>query len=225
MRFADFSCSRDDIDSVLKVEQRNLLIDMYCGEGFNFQNLVDFYYRHTDRNAILMFIFICVFFPIFFMCVAAIADKYLATGMSDLSERFNLSPTLAAVTLIAFANGSPDLISNSKAGGKVDGALISLGASIGGFIFATTVVVSNVIINSKKEIVFPVIAISKELGFLCFTIIWVTIFSFIGKTGYAFLGCYFGTYIVYIIVTILIEKMQNKKAAEGELDTDDSQLP
>lgn len=99
-----------------------------------------------------MFIFICLIYPILFMCVAAIADKYLANGMQDLSERFNLSPTLAAVTLIAFANGAPDILSSGAASAKTDGALISLGALFGSFIFAGTLVVSNVVINSKTQI-------------------------------------------------------------------------
>lgn len=127
-------------------------MDIYCGEQFTFINLVDFYYRKTGTNAILMFIFICAIYPILFMCVAAIADKYLATGMQDLSEKLNLSPTLAAVTLIAFANGAPDILSSGSAGGKEDGILIAVGALFGSFIFAATLVVFNVVLNSKEII-------------------------------------------------------------------------
>lgn len=185
---------------------------------------MDFYYRHTDKNAILMFIFICVLFPILFLCVAGIADKYLAVGMQDLSERFNLSPTLAAVTLIAFANGAPDVLSNSSAGAKADGALISLGASMGGLVFALTMVSSNVIMCAKIEVVFPKMAITKEIGFLLMTVVWITIFSFVGTSGYPFLGCYFATYIVYIVVTLLVEKYSGKaedEDLEGELQNDE----
>lgn len=57
-----------------------------------------------------MFVFICLLLPISFMCVATIADNLLAVGMQDLTKRFGLSPTLAAVSLIAFANGAPDLL-------------------------------------------------------------------------------------------------------------------
>ena len=83
------------------------------------------------------------------MCVAAIADKYLSVGMQDLSQRFNLSPTLAAVTLIAFANGAPDILSSLSSSGKEGGAYISLGSLFGGFIFSATLVVSNVVLSSK----------------------------------------------------------------------------
>jgi len=189
-------------------------------------NLVDFYYRHTDKNAILMFIFICFLFPLLFMNVAGIADKYLAVGMQDLSERFNLSPTLAAVTLIAFANGAPDMLSNSSSGKKEGGALLSLGSCLGGLIFATTMVASNVIFSSKKMITFPKLPILKELGFISLIVVWLVVFSFIGSTGIPFLCCYLGTYTVYIILTVIVEKMASGEEApeddlEGELNDSD----
>lgn len=160
------------------------------------------------------------------MNVAGIADKYLAVGMQDLSERFNLSPTIAAVTLIAFANGSPDMLSNSSAGKKEGGALLSLGACLGGLIFATTMVASNVIFSSKKMITFPTMPILKELLFISFIVIWVVTFSFIGSTGIPFLCCYLGTYLVYIVVTVIVEKMSSGKEnteddLEGELNDSD----
>lgn len=72
-------------------------------------NLVDFYYRKTSQNAILMFIFILVCVPILFFCVSEIAENYVVVSMQDLAKKFKLSPTLAAVTLIAFANGSSEI--------------------------------------------------------------------------------------------------------------------
>ena len=96
-----------------------------------------------------MFLFICLIYPILFLSIANIADKYLATGMQDLSNRFGLSATIAAVTLIAFANGAPDVLSCLSAGSQEDGALMALGATLGGFIFSTTLVVTNVVYNSK----------------------------------------------------------------------------
>ena len=98
-----FGCERIDIESMRHSAQRNILIAEYCSDNFNFFNLVDFYYRKTNSNAILIFLIICTVYPVLFMYIAAVADKYLSVGMQDLSKRFKLSPTLAAVTLIAFA--------------------------------------------------------------------------------------------------------------------------
>ena len=125
MSFNQFGCERIAIESVRRFAQRNILIAEYCSENFQFMNLVDLYYRATNENAILIFIFICGLFPILFMCIAAVADKYLANGMKDLSERFGLSPTIAAMTLLAFANGAPDILGAMGSAGKAGGALIS----------------------------------------------------------------------------------------------------
>lgn len=61
------------------------MIHEYCGDSFSFFNLVDFYYRKTESNAIAMFTMILIIYPILFLLVATVADKYLASGMQDLS--------------------------------------------------------------------------------------------------------------------------------------------
>lgn len=46
------------------------------------------------------------------MLVGEIADKYLSEGMADLAGRLGMSPAVAAVSLIAFANGAPDILNS-----------------------------------------------------------------------------------------------------------------
>ena len=45
-----------------------------------------------------------------FVQLRHIAEKYLSEGMADLAARLNMSPTIAAVSFIAFASGSPDIL-------------------------------------------------------------------------------------------------------------------
>lgn len=74
-----------------------------------------------------MFTLLLIIFPICFMLVATIADKYLAVGMQNLSNKFGLSPTLAAVTLIAVANGAPDILGSLSVASKSSAAFITMG--------------------------------------------------------------------------------------------------
>lgn len=136
-----------------------------------------------------------------------------------MSEKFHLSPTIAAITLIAFANAAPDVISQFSAAGKSEGALITVGALFGSFIFASTLVVFNVIINSKAKIVLPRLAIYKELAFYLIAVITVCVFGFIGTSGMTFIITYFIIYTIYLTVSIIIEKKTNKKI-EGDLEHD-----
>lgn len=78
--------------------------------------MVDLYYWKLNSNAILMFVFIWFAYPILFWLVASTADKYLSVGMQDLAHWLKISPTFAAVTLIAFANGAPDILSTYSVG-------------------------------------------------------------------------------------------------------------
>ena len=211
MNFEQFGCERNAIESVRRFAQKNILISEYCSDNFSFINLVDMYYRSMGENAILIFLFICAVFPILFMCIAAVADKYLAAGMTDLAQRFKLSPAVAAMTLIAFANGAPDILASLGAAGKAGGAFIAVGSLFGAFVFSCTLVVSNVIWNSPdKTVELPKPVILKELvGYLA-SVVCVIIFGFVKTAGYPFIISYLLIYVVYVVVSLLIEKASNK---------------
>ena len=219
MSFNQFGCERIAIESVRRYAQRNILIAEYCSENFGFMNLVDMYYRETGENAILIFVFICIMFPILFMLIAAVADKYLANGMKDLSERFGLSPTIAAMTLLAFANGAPDILGALGSAGKPGGALIGVGALSGAFLFSTCLVSSNVIMNSVDNVVhLPKTAVIKELCFYLLAVCVVVVFGFIKSAGYPFVFAYVTAYGIYVTTTIVLEKKGQEDEVEKELE-------
>jgi sodium/potassium/calcium exchanger 6 len=219
MNFETFGCERNAIESIKRYAQKNILISEYCSDNFSFINLVDMYYRSMDENAILIFLFICAVFPILFMCIAAVADKYLAAGMTDLAQKFKLSPAVAAMTLIAFANGAPDILASLGAAGKAGGAFIAVGSLFGAFVFSCTLVVSNVVWNSPGQTVtLPKLVILKELGgYLC-SVVCVIIFGFVKTAGYPFIGCYLLIYVGYVVVSLYIEKLSNKEGEKDDLE-------
>jgi Ca2+/Na+ antiporter len=220
MNYEQFGCERSAIESVRRFAQKTILISEYCSDNFTFINLVDLYYRSMAENAILIFLFICGVFPILFMCIAAVADKYLAQGMTDLAQRFKLSPAVAAMSLIAFANGAPDILASLGAAGKSGGAFIAVGSLFGGFIFSCSLVVSNVVWNSPDQTVeLPKLVILKELGAYLCSVICVIIFGFVKTAGYPFIGCYLTLYIGYIVVSLYIEKLSQNDTTQKELDS------
>lgn len=102
--------------------------------------------------------------------------------------------------------------------------MISCGALFGSFIFAGTLVISNVIQNSKEIIQFPKLSINKELFFYAMSLLIVTIFGFIGTSGYPFVIAYLLTYFTYIGSSLFLERFEKKDQAadfddlEGQLD-------
>ena len=65
--------------------------------------------------------------------------------MADLAVRLRMSPTIAAVSFIAFASGSPDILHSLHASHMKGGGFVSLGCTLGGYIFCSTLVIANVI--------------------------------------------------------------------------------
>lgn len=219
MSFNQFGCERNDIESIRRFAQRNVLIIEYCSENFSFLNLVDIYYRSLGENAILIFLFICIMFPLLFMCIAFVADKYLAQGMKDLSERFGLSPTIAAMTLLAFGNGAPDILGAMGSAGKAGGALISVGSLCGAFLFSTCLVSANVINNAKDNIItLPKGAIIKELCFYAIALIVIISFGILKSAGWPFVISFALSYCLYVAVTLYMESGKKDDDVNKQLD-------
>jgi sodium/potassium/calcium exchanger 6 len=73
------------------------------------------------------------FFLIFmaFRFMSSVVEEYLAPSITYLSEWFKLPEALAAVTLLAFANGAGDVITALVASGTSGGLAYNIGAIYG----------------------------------------------------------------------------------------------
>ena len=96
-----------------------------------------------------MFIFIS------FYWLGSIAETYLTPVLSKLSKFLRLSQSFAGVTLLAFANGAPDIIASASASGGEGGLEIAVGGLFGACIFGSTVVVGYCIFKSNEDIKMP----------------------------------------------------------------------
>ena len=126
-----------------------------------------------------MFVTLLVLFPMLFILIGQVADKYLSEGMADLATRLKMSPAVAAVSLIAFANGAPDILNSVQAAGKKGGNFIAVGCLLGGYIFSACLVVANVIFASGGEVKVPKFTILKELIFYLFAVLAIVVFGYL----------------------------------------------
>lgn len=214
----EFGCEKIKIESITKILRRDVLITLYCEGHFTYINLVDFYYRYIDKNTLLMLMLIATVFPICFVSISIIAEKFLSLSMQNISKTLKLSPSLAATTLIAFANGSPDILACYSYSNKLSSIFLSLGTLFGGFIFGSTLVISGVIFSIDHEIQLPKASILKELIFFSISIIITCIFGYQTKSGYHFLIALMIFYLLYIITTVLIEKSDRRKRQTQQLE-------
>ena len=78
---------------------------------------------------------------------------FLSTAITKIVETFNINQNIAAVTLLAFGNGAPDVISSLVASAEAEGIAFSISSLIGGGMFVTSFVLGAVVFRGKDILV------------------------------------------------------------------------
>lgn len=88
-----------------------------------------------------------------FYLLQTTAENFLTPILKNLSKKLKLSENISGVTLIAFANGAPDIVTALNTGGSKEGTYISIGSLVGACLFGTSIIIARSIFVSKKPIV------------------------------------------------------------------------
>ncbi|KAG0688718.1 hypothetical protein C6P40_000601 [Pichia californica] len=89
---------------------------------------------------ILLWIFVFCTIGILFLVLGLLASDYLVPNLSALSETLKMDDKLSGLTLLAFANGAPDILSTFIAM-KSDMTTLAIGELLGSANFALTIVI------------------------------------------------------------------------------------
>lgn len=130
-----------------------------------------------------------------FHFLSKVADIHLAPSLAYIAKYLRLSETLAGVTLVAFANGSPDALTAFVASSDEEGVLLAIGSIFGAGLFITTVVVGKVVAVSgtlqlgsasmTRDIVFNLVGISV-----------IIIYALIGYITYVMSAMFISLYLM-----------------------------
>jgi len=106
------------------------------------------------KGSLVFTSFIIIFFLfILFFILSSTSDMFLSTAITKIVETFNINQNIAAVTLLAFGNGAPDVISSLVASAEVEGIAFSISSLIGGGMFVTSLVLGLVVFRGKDILV------------------------------------------------------------------------
>lgn len=199
------TCTYEAIMKITDSVQRAAFIHEVCDDGYGFINLVSLYFNELNQISFLMYILLGCLLPFCFLQVSVAADKFLAHGMNKLAHRFKLSPAMAAVTIVSFSNGAPDILATITNSGKEQGSSLSVVTLIGAFAFSATLVIGNVRFNSPGDVVLDKAPILKEFVFYLIALAIIVGFGIYGVINYWFVGIYAVLYIVYIVVSVKID--------------------
>lgn len=127
-----------------------------CGSVPESVNLLEIRYCFLN-NDILHIIAMVLLCMMAFYLLGNIADTFLTPVLTKVSDAMNLSESIAGVTLLAFANGAPDIIASITAAdpataGGGDGIYIGAGALFGACTFAGTCVLAHCIVKTPNNV-------------------------------------------------------------------------
>lgn len=112
---------------------------------------------------------------------------------------------MAAVTLIALANGAGDVITAIVASGSDGGVSYNIGALYGAGFFVCSVVIALTILNAPKDkpIVVDKNTIYRDIGFYILSSIVTIIFAVVGKIYWYSAVIFLAIYLAMVMVVYI----------------------
>lgn len=146
-----------------------------------------------------------------FYLLSSIADTYLTPVLTKISDALKLSETIAGVTLLAFANGAPDIIASATAGDSNGGIFIAVGSLFGACSFGATIVLGYCILKNKGSVEMPSGQWLRDLLFYLIASSVILIYGYIGKITQVMAYLFMGIYLLYFTIVILVMKENENK--------------
>lgn len=112
-----------------------------CQSKFSVLNLLHIFWCWMGGWYSLYFLAVVVIIFLIFRYTSIVVDEVVAEGIQVISNALGLSESLAAVTLLAFANGAGDFITSIVASDSDGGVSYNIGALFGAGLFVCSLVV------------------------------------------------------------------------------------
>ena len=208
------NCTSIKINSLLNYEEKCQFIKQNC--PYNYINFYYLYYCLLNSSLILSIITFLIILILLFFILSSTSDIFLSTAMVKLIETYKINQNVAAVTLIAFGNCAPDIISSLVAS-ENDNISFSIGSIIGSGMFITSFVFGLVVFKGK-EILVNSLMFNRDL---ILYLISLSIIIIIGIKKNINLFDSFGLIVIYII-NVLLAFFQGKKDSSDKKDKENN---
>jgi sodium/potassium/calcium exchanger 6 len=153
--------------------------------------------------------FSLLFITFNFRWLSILIDEYLAEGITRISSWLGFSEALAAVTLLAFANGAGDVFTAVVASGNVNGVFYTIGSLYGAGLFCCCIVVAGAIfLNNEEAMKFNKQVIYRDITFYIMATLAIIIFGLFQTINLMSAIILLGLYVAQVIV-VLYQQYKN----------------
>ncbi|CCE73270.1 Piso0_000300 [Millerozyma farinosa CBS 7064] len=165
-------------------------------------NYLAIYYCSEDLVKYLLTVTLVVFLLLYFAGLGVTASDYLCPNLYTLSKLLMLSDNVAGVTLLAFGNGSPDVMSTYKAM-KAGSASLAFSELIGATYFITTVVLGSM--GVIKPFTVPKMFFVRDVLLLLLTVILISVSIATSSLNMTSCIILILIYLAYVILVVSID--------------------
>lgn len=145
------NCTLSSINSLLTIKDKCIFVSNNC--SYEYINFYSFHYCIMRGIFPLSTVIIILILFILFFILSSTSDMYLSSSITRIIETFKINQNIAAVTLLAFGNGAPDVISTLVASSEPEGISFSINSVLGSGMFITSFVLGLVVYRGKDILV------------------------------------------------------------------------
>ena len=179
-------------------------------------NYLDAYYCSdvSQGAAYVILGALCLWWCLLIAALGSTADEYFCPPLTATASWLRLRPRVAAVTLLALANGAPDIFSVQAALAQGE-TLLALGAMFGGTLFVTCLVVPAVIWCAQEPVLAGGMLFRDVLTF-CVVVGLVAGLCALGRVYFWQPAALLVLYIVYVAAVATSHRVSPVRWGRGE---------
>lgn len=173
-------------------------------------NFYEFYFCGLDQQWWWFLLLVVVMVYVIFRFISITIDEYVAPAITRLAKVLGLTEGLAAVTLIALANGAGDVITAIVASDGEGGISYNIGALYGAGLFCTSLVIAITLINSPTSITLPPNVLYRDIVFYIMATLFTIVIAMIGKITVLMTILMLVLYLALVVTVIIQDRLAAK---------------
>lgn len=193
----------------------NEVADKVCGETQQMVNFFELYWCELDGKTWILILIALFLIFVIFKYTSITVEEYIAEGIQNISEKLGLSEAVAAITLLAFANGAGDVITALVASDSEGGVSYNIGSLYGAGLFVASCVVAICILQSPKPLVFDKMIIYRDVGFYIIATLMTMFFAYTKWITWWSSLMLLGLYFVLVIFVVVHDNSVEEKVSSS----------
>ena len=215
------NCTLQNINSFITIKERCIFVSNNC--SYEYINFYSFYYCYMKGSIITTSIISIIFLIILFFILSSTSDIFLSTAITKIVETFKINQNVAAVTLLAFGNGAPDVISSLVASEEEEGISFSISSLIGSGLFVTSFVLGTVVFKGK-DILVNSNMFNREIIFYLISLFHIVLIGFRRKITLYDSSIFILIYTLNIICAFYQGRNKNEKNIKKNIISEENKL-